>query len=222
MMLTYVFGIDKVYVRRRITPDEVKTTLAGIAAELQFFSLPPKGGDKISEDEEERRLINLFRSDLSSIEKAQRAEEQFEEKRIMLREKINLGNIDFSQFEDLLNEEDDFPDSDDEPEKIQREEEDLPYEFGLHTSNDEYESLVQMGILEPEEDNISEVSDADSENMAPNRLTRLEALGIDLIDPSRDNTFQPQQRRIGLVWDPGGGRRPIRMRGGPRVPKRPI
>jgi len=218
LLLSQVFGINKTYVRARITPSEVRTTLAGIAAELELYTLPPRGDDVISEDEEERQLINLFKSDLSRIEKAQRAEEQFEEVRIALKNKINFGNIDFSQFEELLQEEDDFPDSDyGDGDLGDALDEDLPYEEGLHTSNDEFLSLVQMGILEPQEDTYSEVSDADSEDMAPNRLTPLEALGIDLIDPSRDNTLQPHMRRIGLVWDPGGGRGPIRLRGGPRV-----
>jgi hypothetical protein len=217
LLLNQVFGIEKRSVRARITPDEVKSTLCKIALELEMFVPREKHGDSEEDsDEEDRRILNLFRSDLASIEKAQRAEEEYEEKMIEFKTKQSLFNVDFGELEAMLTEEDDFPDSDDDRRDNTYESEDeLPYESGLHKYNDEFASLVEMGIIEPEDDNISEVSDADSENMAPNRLTALEELGIDLIDPSRDNTFQPQLRRICMVWDPGGGNRPLRLRGAP-------
>jgi len=212
LLLNKVYGIREDFVKSRITPDEVKTVLAGIAAELDIF-VPPSRNEEEDDDDEDARILALMKGNISGLEKARLAEQEFEEKIVTLKTKINFGNIDLSQFEDW-DDDDSFVDSDDERERerIPLVEEDLPYEFGLHTSNEEYESLVSMGILEPQDDNVSEISDADSDTMGEQRLTPLEALGIDLIDPSRDKSRQPQVRRVGLVWDPGGGSRPIRLR----------
>jgi len=108
-------------------------------------------------------------------------------------------------------EEDDFSSGSESEREEGTDHNNLPYDKNIHISNDEFESMMilQGREEEPAPENIHYESDADSDDMPDQELTPLEAIGIDLIDPSRDSTQIPSVRRIGLVWDPGGVPRPI-------------
>jgi len=122
---------------------------------------------------------------------------------------INLFDIDLSKFEDS---DDDSVQSStyDDYKNNSESEEDLPYDRNLHTTNDEFISLYE-DASRPEQEESEEFPDNESvtsENMPDNVLDPIEELAVDLIDPSRDNTNNPELRKISIVWDPGGKPRP--------------
>jgi hypothetical protein len=118
--------------------------------------------------------------------------------------------------EDESEDEDSSGDEKSQREEGHGEEMNLPYDWNLHDSANEFAAYVE-GDTREEYSPGAQADDAvsyTSETMPDRELTPLEALGIDLIDPSSkaDKTSQPALNRVRLVWNPGGGVRPIPKR----------
>jgi hypothetical protein len=182
--------------------------------DMMILNLVPE--DKPQDDDEDLLAMEMLmggKVDLQ-LEPAtidERLETEFVD--VELTEAITWDNINFDDLRQDIDEEDSNPSISDVDEEQNLIEVNLPYERDLHASNNEFE--VWAGQAEREEAPTDYEDDDNesvtSENMPDNRLNPIEELGIDLIDPSRDNTLQPTQRRVGLVWDPGGSR-PLQRR----------
>jgi hypothetical protein len=203
-------GIPPEYIRQCFTLEVMKDVENFL--EVSMFPMPSRNEEE--EDESEAWLSLGYNFDsIETIEEANIRREAIEAETTEIFHKVNInfGNIDLSQLE--LGEEDSQISEEDRRERAREMEENMPYERDLHASNNEfevwYEGLTREKIEEHQEwEGGSEASD----DMPDNKLTPIEELGIDLIDPSRDSTMQPSLSRIGMVWNPGGGKRTVAKR----------
>jgi len=200
-------GYSKEIIRERLSLELLSEV--GNYLELEIL-----GMTKTSDPEDDLEELLQFGFDLSSLGKATQGgtsntQEETLEIITELAEPVSWANINFDSMN--LEDEDSNPSiSICDVESIHSDEENLPYDRNLHASNNEFE--VWAGLVEREvdddNDSVSSNDSVNTENMPDNKLNAIEELGIDLIDPSRDDTLQPSIRRIGLVWDPGGAPRP--------------
>jgi hypothetical protein len=201
--LGYMYGIPKEVIQERLTVDLVEDVKSHM--EVLHLGLTPRV-EETNEDAEALRALGVDVSlmDFPTIEdKAVEAHEA-----IYRTVPVNFkdGIIDLSQLDDC--ETDSFVSSEDLSERQSEVwEEELPYDPEIHKSNNEFESFYLSHKRDAElvEDNES----VNSDNVPDQELDPVEELGIDLIDPSRDTVDQPTLRRIGLIWNPGGGSRSI-------------
>jgi hypothetical protein len=198
--LKEVFGIPEDLIKERITPDDINLIQA--EARWMIGLPPPKASDKEDEVPVEWNLERL----LGPHELPQDSYDEVEAEGV----DYDYSGLDIERIGKMLDEEDSFPDPEDLEERNSNIDIDLPYNQDLHLSNNEFESIYQRPD-EGQDKATLEIYDEDEE-YPDNVLNPLEELGIDLIDPSRDNMDQPSMRRIQLTWDPGGGIRPLTRR----------
>jgi len=213
ILLADAYGIPEDLIKEKISLDDFIRIEWEIKDALNLHVM--KGGkddDSSSGLPEEwtRYMESVKNLQLSTAPKEE--EPTFEERALQVN--IDLRNIDLSQLDD--GEVDSFISSEDEFERNEENfgDPELPYHPNLHASANEYEALylqLTRGGQEEEEHPIDQ-EEWPEDDIPDKELTALEELGIDLIDPSRDNTQQPSLRRIGMVWDPGGGIRTLSLR----------
>jgi len=205
--LEYMYGIPEEIIRERLTPELIKD----IKFTMELLNLgprPPVMDDEDDDEAEALRALGIFNLDFD-VAKAEEAAAQAHTV-ITRYMPVNFsdGIIDLSQLDD--GEEDSFQSDEDffDRDNSFDESNNLPYDQNLHASNNEFEALyLEMSRNNPDKEFDDDEVSVNSENVPDNELTAIEELGIDLIDPSRDTIDQPTTRRIGLVWDPGGGNR---------------
>jgi hypothetical protein len=199
-------GIPRKYIEECFTLEcmaEVENFL-----EVSMFAGLRPNEEYDSDDEDAAIIRNMGGLRLDSIQEApEPAEEQVQE--ILHSVNIQWGDIDLEQLR-VADEEDDFQSHhDDDARSIDSIEAYLlPYDRNLHASNNEFEALyndLEKEDLEDEE-TWEASSDAHSEDLPDNKLSAIEELGIDLIDPSRDSHYQPEIRKVNYVWNPTGSR----------------
>jgi len=202
ILLEFGYGIPRDMIRERITLADFDEIDEDIKSKIGIFSQ--------KEEKDSDGLPVEWKNEMQKLAEKARESEMLPEPEVgwverTLEVNIDLRNIDLSQLD--TGEIDSVLSSEDEYEEGNISDyTELPYMPGLHSSNNEFEAIYMQhhGGKTEDDDNRSECSDT-SEGMADMELNPIEALGIDLIDPSRDNTQQPSLRRIELVWDPGGG-----------------
>lgn len=210
LLLEYGYGIPRGMIRERITLSDFEKIEWEI---LDYLNIHPEINQENKDDdglpEEWKNMMQTFRQEGINVRLPEEPREEAYEERIIPVD-IDLRNINLDFDTGSI---DSFSDSSSEMEEENSSEVVLPYHPNLHASGNEYESMYLALDRQDPEENINEDALSDiSENMADEVLDPIEALGIDLIDPSRDTTYQPNLRRIGLVWDPGGGTRNISLR----------
>jgi hypothetical protein len=208
-------GIPKEVIQERLTPSCMEEV--GNALELSILGIPPKD-DESEGEKEERALLEAFRAN-NPLDQIRRRDEieanQRETEERLIQCNVNFGNIDLEQFADM-SESDSFRTRSEKSDRdsVESWERNLPHLNNLHASNNEIEGLVYGFKRENtfEDEYARSEKSLESDNAPDNVLNEIEELGIDLVDPNRDTIYQPDLRKIGMIWDPGGGVRPIPKR----------
>jgi hypothetical protein len=206
--LEQMYGIPESIIRERLTVDLVEQ----VRGHMEVLHLATDPLSKDTEWDEDLEAIRRLGIDPTFDYK--RAEDNAVQAQEILYKMVPVnfsdGKIDLTQLDDGETDSNITLEEIEERNNDIREEYNLPYEYGIN-ENEFFSADYSQVTIEKEitSEDFDDNRSVNSENIPDKELNPLDELGVDLVDPSRDTTDQPELRRIGLTWDPGGGNRSL-------------